>query len=178
MNKKNKNQLGFTLTELLTVVFIIGLISSILVVNWRRNEKQYLLQRIAQEIVQNIRKTQDMALNSLSYQDEIPDYSYGVYFDKDDKNSYLIFGDRNKNNTYQPSDIEVGNAIQIESGIEIASLSSENQDLDITFSIPDGFVNIEPLATSAVITIKRINGTCPQNCKNIIVRNTGQVNIE
>lgn len=182
-HKKQKSLLagrqGFTLLELLIVIFIIGLISSILVVNWRKNEKQYQLQRAAQQIVQNIRKAQDMALNSFKYQDDVPD-TYGLWFKKDDKDSYIIFGDINRNNKYEgvPPDIKVED-VSIESNIEIHSLSSGIQDLHINFSLPDGFTLIEPSAGSASITIKRSDTTCPsKDCKTIKVLSTGQVNIE
>ena len=169
---------GFTLMELLIVIAVIGIISTMLVVNWRKNEKQYQLQRAAQEIVQNIRKVQDMALNSFKYEGEIPDYSYGLFFDKDDNNSYIVFGDRNGNNTYQASDMQIEN-VSIETGIEINSLSSENQNLHITFSLPDGFTGIEPSADSATIIIKKTGKSCPSNdCKNIIINKTGQITIE
>ena len=43
MKDKNKNKKGFSLIEMLVVVFIIVSISMILVVNWRKNEKGYRL---------------------------------------------------------------------------------------------------------------------------------------
>lgn len=175
------NKKGFTLLELLIIITIVGIISSVLVVNWRRNEKQYQLQRAAQEIAQDIRMVQDMALNSYKYLDQIPD-NYGLYFDKNDKSSYIIFGDMNGNNSYQgaPPDLEI-ESISIESGIEINSLSSGAQDLHITFSLPDGFTNFDPSATLANIVIKKTNADCnsdPQECKKIEVMKTGQVNIK
>ena len=174
--RKDKKRRGFTLIELLIIVVIIGIISTMLVVNWRRNEKQYQLQRATQEIVQNIRKAQDMALNSYKHEEGFPS-NYGIYFNKDDENSYVIFGDINSTYTYQgdPPDIEIDD-ISIESGIEIDSLSSGNQSLHITFSLPDGFTNIVPFADSATIVIKKTGKTCPsEDCKNIIIKRTGQV---
>jgi len=53
---------GFTVIEMLVVIFIIGVMSTVLVVNWRQNEKTYLVRRTAQEIAQSIRKAQDLAL--------------------------------------------------------------------------------------------------------------------
>lgn len=182
MKKEDKRQKGFSLLEMLVVISIIGLISTILIVNWRKNEKQYLLQRVAQNIIQDIRKAQDMALNGTKYENQEVPYSYGIFFDKN-KEYYQLFGDVNGNNTYQPSDmdIEIGGEVLIESGIEINSLSSETkgQGLNIVFSIPDGFMRIEPSSTTASIIIKREGTTCPSlNCKTINIRGMGQISVD
>ncbi|MFH2013492.1 MAG: type II secretion system protein [Patescibacteria group bacterium] len=167
---------GFTLIEVLVVTAVIGIISIMLVANWTKNESSSKLQRTAQEVVLSIRSAQDIALNSFKSSGQDVPYSYGIRFDKDIDSSYLIFGDKNGNNTYQPSDILIKNVL-IESGIEIDSLSSGNNDLNIVFSIPDGFTTINPSSTSASIVIKKSNGICPQDCKTITIMNTGQVSI-
>ena len=184
MKKNNKCSLpagrrGFTLMEILVVIFIVATISSMLVVNWRKNEERYKLQRAAQEMVQNIRRAQSMALAGKEYNGEIPNESYGVHFEPNQPRSYFIFADENGNETYQPSDdIVVGLEIPVADGVEIYSLSSLPQDLDITFSLPDGFVGIAPTASSATITIRRVGKTCPQDCKDIIISKTGQMTIQ
>lgn len=181
MKKIKKIRRGFTLIEVLVVIFVIGVISSIVVSGWRRNEKKYQLQMAAQMVVQNIRKAQDMALAGKAYGGQLPNYSYGIYFRKTDPSYYVIFGDKNGNNTYQPADeggldIKVDH-ITMESGIETALLTS--QSLNIVFTIPDGFTIITPSATSATIIVKRTGATCPSSdCKNVVVRNTGQVTIQ
>lgn len=170
---------GFTLIEIMVAIFIIAMVSSIMVVNWRKNEEKYKLQRAAQEMVQNVRKAQNMALAGKEYNGEMPNASYGVHFEKNQKTSYFIFADGNGNETYQPSDDAiVDGTITIESGIEIYSLSSDPQDLNIAFSIPDGFVDLKPSGASATITLRRVNQACPQNCKNVIITKTGQITIQ
>lgn len=165
---------GFTLFELLVVIFIIALVSAILVINMRRSESQYKLQIGAQEIAQSIRRAQDMALSSFRYQGNVP-FAYGLFFDKQNRTSYRIFADINGNNKYDAPDGNV-DIINIEKGIEIGSLSREPR-LHITFSLPDGFTEIEPSASSATITIKKTGGSCPQDCKEIIIERTGRISI-
>jgi len=170
---------AFTLMEVLVIMAVIGIISTMLIVNWRKNEKRYQLQRTAQEIVQSIRTAQDMALNSLKLAEEEIPLSYGVYFNKNINSSYVIFGDVNGNNSYQtPSSDILVEKVLIESSIEIDSLSPGTQDLSVVFSLPDGFTIITPPSTLASIVIKRKNGVCPHDCKTITIINTGQVNIE
>jgi len=172
---------GFTLVEVLVTTFIISVLSVILVVNWRENEKNYLVQQVAQEIVQNIRKAQGLALSGKNYAEkniQKIDF-YGVVFEKDNVTSYKIFGNTSGNSDYQPADFVV-DTISLDPNITIDSLSSgTNKDLNVLFSIPDGFTSFYPTSTSATITIKRTGTTCPsKTCRNIIIKNTGQITIQ
>jgi len=171
---------AFTLIETLVVIFIIGVISAILVVNWKNNEKTYLVKRVAQEIVQNIRRAQDLALTTKNIDPSAIILSYGISFNKNDKNNYTIFGDVNGNNSYQtPSSDALVEVISINSEIEIYDASPGDPNLDIVFSIPDGFTTITPASSSAEIDIRRVGATCPSiSCKTIIVNNTGQITIQ
>ena len=180
----SKNR-GFTLVEMLVVIFIIGLISSTLVFSWRKNERQYKLQMAAQKIVQDIRKAQEIALAGKQVWDgpqgqyTVPN-SFGVYFNRTSPRSYIIFGDILGNPGYQSGSADVVlETASIESGIEIYSLSGGNF-MNITFSIPDGFTSIlQGPSNQATITIRRINASCPsKNCKSIIVKNTGEISIQ
>ncbi|MBD3282229.1 MAG: prepilin-type N-terminal cleavage/methylation domain-containing protein [Candidatus Portnoybacteria bacterium] len=172
--KNTDKKRGFTLTEILVVIFIIGFISSIMIVNWRSNEERYKLHRIAQEVVQDIRSAQDMALTSFRYEGNIPS-AYGVYFDKQDSRGYIIFGDLNENGRYNSNGDIVVEGVEISEGVEIYDLSN---DLHVLFSIPDGFTQIYPTNPFARVTLKRTNGSCPDDCLDIVVRSTGRVSIE
>ena len=172
---KNK-QKGFTLIEILVITSMIAIISVMLVVNWRKNEDQYKIQRAAQEIAQNIRKAQEMALNSFKYEDEVP-YNYGVYFRRTIPNSYKVYADINGNNRYNgASDLTVKD-VSLE-GVEIYYFSTGTIRLDFLFSIPDGFTIFYPIVDSASVIIRKPNGSCPDDCKTITVNSTGQINIE
>jgi type II secretory pathway pseudopilin PulG len=184
MNRNRKNGIGFTLIEALVAVFVIGTISAMMIVNWRKNEGQYQLQRAAQEIVQIIRKAQDFALNGSRMfwepTDEmtVPE-SYGVHIEEGNP-IYFIYGDMGGNAGYQnPEDIEETRT-QIETGIEIDSVSGDR--LDVIFSIPDGFTSFYgvPSSTEEVtITVRKTGKTCPSvYCRNIIVRKIGEISIE
>jgi type II secretory pathway pseudopilin PulG len=166
---------------MMVVIFIIGIMSAILVVNWRKNEKTYLIQRMAQEIAQNIRKAQDLALTSKKYSGQpVPDSSYGIHFSINTPTSYFIFGDKNKNETYQQSDFKIDNGVSMLSGAQIDNLSAGN-NLDITFSIPDGFtyINGSQATLSTTIRIKKTGAACPSiSCRSIIIKNTGQISIQ
>ena len=168
MNKK-----GFTIAELLVVIAIIGIMSGVMVINFNKGEQNSKLQRSAQQIVQNIRKAQNMALSSTEYQGQIYDY-YGVYFNKQSMpDSYHIFVSSNKiyNNG---EEIET---IDLENGIIIDSISTGNS-LNIIFLTPYAFIEFNPSTTDTTITIKKQDGTCPQDCRYIKINDKGWMSIE
>lgn len=61
--KKN----GFSLVELLVVIFIVGLISSIGFINYQNVMDQLVLNRAAHQVLQDLRKTQEMAMSAIDY---------------------------------------------------------------------------------------------------------------
>jgi prepilin-type N-terminal cleavage/methylation domain-containing protein len=189
---------GFTLPEVLVVVFVIGIMASILIVNWRNNEKAYLVQRTAQEVAQNARNAQNMALSGKAHCDSntVPCSSYGMYFLSAVKNSYIIFGDENESgankNTYQSSSDILVETINIDSNVEIYSLTQTKNGvitplalLNVVFSVPDGFttINNDSGINTAIIKIRKVGTTCPltlpaKNCKAITITNTGGVTVQ
>jgi len=81
-------QRGFTLIELLTVVFIIGVLAVIVVMGFPEMKENLALKRAAHQLSQNLRRTQEMAMSSLSLQESENCSSpfpaakgYGIYID-------------------------------------------------------------------------------------------------
>jgi len=183
-----KNRAGFTLIEALAVIFVIGMISVILIINWRKNESQYKLQRAAQQIAQNVRKAQEMALAGTKFT-TVPQ-NFGLFFMVASP-SYNIFYETGNNRTYdRGSDPLVdGDAIDLGTGIEISSVTVYRSQwtsvayATLTFSVPDGFVTIRadtppPWQGSITVTIRNIGTTCsPINCRTIVVNQTGSVEV-
>lgn len=99
--KFNKNK-GFTIVELMAILFIIALISFIVLANYRRGEKQYILNSQAQALAQFIREAQNRALGSAVEKGEIPSGGYVVAFLKDFEPPYLpiLYADLNGNRKY------------------------------------------------------------------------------
>lgn len=192
MGHKKYKKNGFTLFELLIVIFIIGTVSSLLVINMRKGEKQYELQITAQEIAQSIRRAQDMALTSFKYSTtRPPPFNYGVYFRRSDRTFYRIFADNDGDYRYDGSS-ELVETVNISSGVELAYLYTKTSPssgmnsrsrIYLTFSLPDGFTKIKwsagaPDDYAAIIRIRRSDGTCPDDCKDIIIEETGRISIQ
>lgn len=171
MNKK-----GFTIIELLVVIAIIGIISGVMVINFNKGEQNNKLQRSAQQIVQSIRKAQNLALSSVEFGGQIYDY-YGVHFDKQAmSSSYYVFASLLDKIYDSGEEVET---INLEQDIIINSISPiQNNKLDIIFLPPHAFVEFNPNATDATIIIKNQDGTCPQNCRYIKINDKGWMSIE
>jgi type II secretory pathway pseudopilin PulG len=182
MDRNKKRGAAFTLIEALVVIFVIGTISSMMIVNWRKNEKQYQLQRAVQEIVQNIRKAQDFALSGKrtfwAHSEEwvVPDYA--IYFQTLNP-TYFIYVNVIGNDGYQSPEDLIETTTRIETGIEISSFGGDNK-LSIIFRVPDGAVRFYPVgSTSRSITVRRIGRTCPSvYCRTITIRETGEISIQ
>ncbi len=88
---------GFTLVELLVVIFIISLISgSVLVSSWK-SQDQYYASRAAQKMSADFRWVQNMALAG-KLQGAATPAGYGVYVQS--ASQYLIFYNATSDKTY------------------------------------------------------------------------------
>ncbi len=99
----SKNSKGYTLIEMMAVLFIIALISSIVLVNYRRGEKQYILNSQAQALTQFIREAQNMAMGVAILREQfIVPFGYGVAFLRNSNPPYLpiLYADLNNNKKY------------------------------------------------------------------------------
>lgn len=99
---KNK---GFTLVELLVVIFIISLLLTIVMINYRSTEKYFTLQRSAHRLTQEIRNAQQNTMSMSVINGSIPN-GYGIYFTKqgDNYDIYLYADIGEPFETYDPSD--------------------------------------------------------------------------
>jgi len=174
---------GFTFIELLVVIAIITIISGMIVVNFRKGEVGGRLQQSAQQVVQTIRRAQNMAISSVEYQGEI--YSYGVHFDKTNiPNSYYIFVDKDDNKIYDQGIDDIKYEFTLEK-IEVDEIfvlttggEAEVSRVDIVFIPPDPLTkfNNDPTISEASIVIKT-EGT-QWDAKTIKVGKAGWVSME
>lgn len=105
----NRNNSGYTLIEMMTILFIIGLISSIVLANYRRSEKQYILNSQAQALAQFIREAQNRALGTAIAEGQSDFFGYGVAFLKTTQPPYLpiLYVDLNDNKRYDSNDLVI-----------------------------------------------------------------------
>lgn len=156
-------QAAFTLTELLVVMFIISLLSSIVLANYRGGQKKYALFQATQQLVSDLRKAQNMAMSGVDIGEVVGEpgkyyCGYGIQINYSARpTSYYFYIDKSpdcstSNNQYDSSD-KLLETVNLPNQIEIQSTSL--LPIDIFFKPPDPTTYInDGVAVSGTITLK------------------------
>ena len=142
------NQKGFSLMELMIVIFIIGVASSVVIVQYSGNRDFKALYLGSKQIANDIRMAQNYTFSALEAGGVNPNGGYGISFSKD-SNSYIIFGDKsiapvNPNKVYDAG--EEFQTINLPEGVEVISLkigAVSYNNMDVVFTSPYGEVYID-----------------------------------
>jgi len=144
---------GFTLIELIVVIAIIGLMTALMLSNYRSGDQRLALQRSASKLSQDLRRAQEMATSAREFQGQVPSGGYGIYFDQLHPDRYVLFADLDGGLDYDAGeDGEDVETLKFEKNININSLSP-GSPLTIVFSPPDPTVNFNPEDSSASIIL-------------------------
>lgn len=186
MSKQRKTKTdGFSLVEMLVVIFISALLSTLILVNYRAGQEKYNLSQAAQQLASDIRRIQNLALTGRVQGADIP-IGYGINIDS--VNQYTIFYNKlpmpnpytNKYKpTGSPSSINL-ETIALSSGVTLDSVSVTHC---IFFAPPDPTTYIDGNNPSSPITFTLCpsNCSCPSGCvnkKTITVDTSGRINIQ
>jgi prepilin-type N-terminal cleavage/methylation domain-containing protein len=167
-------QFGFSMIELLVVMFIIALISTLALANYRSGQKKYILTGTVQQLISDIRKAQNMALSGYDISGQYN--GYGIYIKKGES-SYIIYGNKNGDPNYQPSD-DIIETVSLPSGVNVKSVSPASDKLHIFFEPPHPttYLNGEIVAgISETITLELENSSLS---KTIQVTTAGLIQVE
>ncbi|MBI4138047.1 MAG: prepilin-type N-terminal cleavage/methylation domain-containing protein [Candidatus Wildermuthbacteria bacterium] len=111
---------GFTIPELLVVIFIMSFMSGLVLVNWRAGERGLALDRAAHKLGQDVRRAQELAMRAQPFACAAGSISgYGVFFSQDMPESYSLFAECNGNNAYNDGTDGLVETVSLEPGISI-----------------------------------------------------------
>jgi prepilin-type N-terminal cleavage/methylation domain-containing protein len=178
---------GFTLLEMIVVIGIMSLVTSLVLASYPGISETLGVSRAAEEIASSVRQTQAYGLGVKEFGTGSGIFpGYGLYFDKTAPASYIFFADANNNKQYDGSSEKIsemliqGNAViddlcvdqkQIPAGsCGIANFSAVYLRPAPQVSLTSGG---SPYS-DAEIKIKGTRGTT----KTIILWQSGQVTVE
>jgi prepilin-type N-terminal cleavage/methylation domain-containing protein len=168
---------GFTLIELIVVIFIIGLLSSVLFLGRTKGEERLALQRVAYQLAQDLREVQEMAMGAgeVNCGGEISS-SFGVNFNLNrSSTSYLLFGDCDSDRVYNQDNDILLRQVELEENVQIQNLSPSPNVLNIVFVPPDPiiFINEENWNKEGVVTF-----SLNSSIKRVKINSAGRIEIE
>jgi len=166
---KIKNKTGFTLMEMLLSLFIVSLISTLLLVNYRGGQEQKAVLSQAETLVNELRAAQNSALHGRETGGQVP-YGYGLYFNTaTSDSSYIIFADTNDNKTYDGG--EATETIALSERIYLQSTAPD--PVSVFFQPPFAvfYVNgVSSVAQSATINFRSARSGFTQT---VLINNLG-----
>lgn len=141
----NRHQKGFTVSELLVVMAIIGILSLVIIPSYKSAKDQLALERSAVQLAQYIAKAREMAMSTQECAlcgGVIPSGGYGIYMKETPvvQRTYILFADMNDDQKYNSSqDVQI-EEITLENNVGIYSLNKNI--LNIGFKAPDPMVGL------------------------------------
>jgi len=173
---------AFTLVELVVVCFVVSLLTGIIFVDYGKNSKAFALERVAQRLAQDLRRTQEMSMVGLT--GDADTNAYGVYFDKTGGNNdkYIIYRNNNANKPYDsvsPADT-IKETITLEHGIKIFDIQDNSSSIDnvsISFVPPDpiNYIESNPSGHEAGIIVYVEDD--PTQKREVKINSTGRIDV-
>ncbi len=176
-SEKVRGRRGFTLIEVLVVTFIIGFLSTLILLNYRTGQEEANLTRAAATLETDIRRTQNLAVNSSDFEGTVP-CGYGVHYL--DNRTYSIYAGQlglaldclSSNHNFQSGTDLVYQNI----GIINPDLVFKNSFSDIFFEPPDPTTYINDTKSSGASTTIEI---CLEidltKCRNLVIDTAGRI---
>ena len=125
---KNVKQGGYTLLEVMLILVIIGLLSGVVLANYKLGAKRSDLQLATRLLASNLRRAEQLALSTKQENGGVIPCGYGVHFDTLNS-SYFLYASKDGAETGCTSDNKI-----YDSGEQFESVI--NLPIDITFFSP------------------------------------------
>lgn len=166
---------GFTLIEILIVISIIIFLSAVLLIGKSSGEKRLALDRMAYQLAQDLRQTQQMAMGAEEFDcgNAVITYNFGIHFKSSWPDYYIIFADCNSNHIRDGADEDI-RTVDLEDGVEIFALFPSSS-FSVVFEPPDPRIYIGQSAWNREAEITFSFGS---NLKKVKINSAGRIEVE
>lgn len=142
---RNNLEKGMTLVEMLIVIAIVAVMTTIVFGNYGKGKESLALERAGQKLFQDLRRTQELIMSGAPA-DGIN--ACGIYFNKTSGNEtkYLLYNNVNANYYYEGGTDFVRETINIESSIKICDIKDNAASVDavsVSFMPPEPVTGID-----------------------------------
>lgn len=178
--------------ELLVVMGIFSIISTVVLVNHSRFNSSVLLGNLAYSIAVSVREAQVYGVSVQQYNSNFQT-GYGVHMDNSDRNTYILFADTNANNAYDISTDSIVKRYTLNKGhsiIKFCGVKSTGDEecsdgstpvvissLNVVFFRPDPDANITSDKNSLYSSAKISVGSTSGDVRSLSVASTGQISV-
>jgi len=142
MLEQKKPRNGFTLTELLVVILIVGMLATIVIIDFRRGKMRDDLRYSAQQLAASLQEAQNLAMTGRVTGSDVPEGGYGIVLDTVEPSEFKIFADQDNNHIYEAGsdDLVEGETIMLADRVTLIEIEkvadgSNFSHLNITFPL-------------------------------------------
>lgn len=133
MRFMRNEQSGFTVLELLIIAAIFVIVAGLVLVNLKKGENQTSFLLATEEVASQIRMAQTQALTGSIQEEIVASGGFGLYFDLNQPDQYLLFRD-DGDQVYESAVDAALSSTALPAGISLSALS--NDPLTIVFKPP------------------------------------------
>ena len=181
-------RLGFTLVELLVVIGIMLVITTVVLARYSQFNGTILLRDLAYEVALSFREAQVYGISGRSSGGTFA-FRYGVYLTKGAPTQYILFGDTNNNLTFDSSETVEAYSMRAgygmsemcarrSEGINRCASAGEISTLTIMYKRPDPDAIIRTDVVGETYTDATITLLSPsESTRSVTVTSTGQISI-
>lgn len=171
--------MGYTLIEVLLVLTIMAVISSVVLANYHTAGQRGNLVMAARQLANHIRQMQNFALSGRAENCANDVCAWGVFLDQNNNFYYRMFEDLNNDELYDNNEIW-NNDVLLPAGVTISGivgLAGPNR-ANITFTAPDPDIEICSNAGLCGYNLVEIILSNSEGNRSVFVNKFGLVDVE